>query len=121
VLFLVHPVKELPPLEGYVRLAAEGPPLTEADRVAGLLLLDGSWRRVQDMLRGVASVPSRSLCGYQTAYPRVSNLGTDPDNGLASVEALYAAYHVLGRPTKGLLDHYYWAEEFLRLNGWEAV
>jgi pre-rRNA-processing protein TSR3 len=36
---------------------------------------------------------------------------------LASVEALYAAYHILGRPTAGLLDHYRWAEAFLRLNG----
>jgi hypothetical protein len=32
------------------------------------------------------------------------------------VEALFVAYHVLGRPTAGLLDHYRWAAEFLRLN-----
>jgi len=35
------------------------------------------------------------------------------------LEALYIAYRVLGRPTEGLLDHYRWAEEFLRLNGWQ--
>ena len=69
------------------------------------------------MRRGVEHVPTRSLQGYRTAYPRVSKLGTDPDNGLASVEALYLAYHILGRPTEGLLDHYRWGEEFLRLNG----
>jgi hypothetical protein len=34
------------------------------------------------------------------------------------VEALYVAYRVLGRPTAGLLDHYRWAADFLRLNGW---
>src|SRR5262249_17038268 len=117
LLFLVHPVRQLPPLEGYVRLAAEGPPLTESDADRGLLLLDGSWRRGRDMLRGVAELPPRSFSGYRTAYPRVSSLGTDPDNGLASVEALYLAYRVLGRPTDGLLDQYHWAEEFLRLNG----
>ncbi|MGH7226876.1 MAG: DUF309 domain-containing protein, partial [Gemmataceae bacterium] len=50
------------------------------------------------------------------AYPRVSKLGTDPDNGLASIEALFVAYHLLGRPTAGLLDHYHWSEEFLRSN-----
>ena len=33
------------------------------------------------------------------------------------VEALFLAYHILGRPTEGLLDHYHWAEEFLKLNG----
>ena len=56
-------------------------------------------------------------CGIiRAAYPRVSKLGTDPDNGLATVEALFLAYHILGRPTECLLDHYHWADEFLRLN-----
>jgi hypothetical protein len=32
------------------------------------------------------------------------------------VEALYVAYHLLGRETTGLFDHYRWGEEFLRLN-----
>ena len=68
------------------------------------------------MTRDFADVPPRSLSGWRTAYPRVSKLGTDPDNGLASVEALFVAYHVLGRPTAGLLDHYRWAAEFLQLN-----
>jgi len=54
----------------------------------------------------------------QTAYPRVSKTYDDPAGGLATVEALYAAYRLLGRPTEGLLDHYRWAEEFLRRNGW---
>jgi pre-rRNA-processing protein TSR3 len=68
------------------------------------------------MTRDFLDVPPRSLHGYRTAYPRISKLGTDPENGLASVEALVVAYHILGRPTEGLLDHYHWAEEFLRLN-----
>jgi pre-rRNA-processing protein TSR3 len=69
------------------------------------------------MNRDFLDVPPRSLHGWRTAYPRVSKRGTDPDNGLAPVEALFAAYHVLGRPTEGLLEHYRWREEFLRLNG----
>jgi pre-rRNA-processing protein TSR3 len=116
LLFLNHPVKERPPLEGYVRLAAEGPGLSAADTGCGLLLLDGSWRWAAAMTRDFEDVPPRSLAGWRTAYPRVSRLGTDPDNGLASVEALFVAYHLLGRPTTGLLDHYRWAAEFLRLN-----
>src|SRR5262249_38907946 len=59
----------------------------------------------------------RSLAGWKTAYPRGSKMGTDPDNGLASIEALYLAYHLLGRPTEGLLAHYRWAAEFLAANG----
>jgi pre-rRNA-processing protein TSR3 len=118
VLFLSYPVHgERPPLEGYVRMAADGPELSIADTAAGILVLDGSWRWAAAMTRAFADVPPRSLHGWKTAYPRVSKLGTDPDNGLASVEALYLAHHILERPTAGLLDHYRWADEFLRLNG----
>jgi pre-rRNA-processing protein TSR3 len=116
IVFLGHPVKERPPLAGYVRLAAEGPELSCNDEASGLLLLDGSWRWAGKMTADFADVPPRSLRGWRTAYPRVSKHGTDPDNGLASVEALVIAYDVLGRPIQGLLDHYRWAEEFLRIN-----
>src|SRR4051812_12556418 len=116
LIFLSYPVAERPDLSGYLRLAAEGPPLTAADADSGILLLDGSWRRADAMTRDFADVPPRSLAGWKTAYPRVSKLGTDPDNGLASVEALFLAYHILGWPTAGLLDYYRWAGEFLSLN-----
>jgi pre-rRNA-processing protein TSR3 len=114
--FVHYPVKTPLPLEGYIRLAAEGPALSAADADRGILLLDGSWRWAGAMTRAFEHIPPRSLQGYRTAYPRVSKQGTDPTNGLASVEALFLAYHILGRPTEGLLDHYRWAEEFLRLN-----
>jgi pre-rRNA-processing protein TSR3 len=117
LLFLTHPVRERPPLDGYIRLAAEGPPLSASDAACGLLLLDASWRRADAMTLAFADVPPRSLSGYRTAYPRVSKRGNDPENGLATVEALYLAYHLLGRPTTGLLDHYRWAADFLRANG----
>ncbi len=115
--FHTYPVRKPLSLDGYVRLAAEGAPLSEADGACGILLLDGSWRWADAMTAAYADVPPRSLSGYRTAYPRASKLGTDPDNGLASIEALYLAYHLLGRPTAGLLDHYHWAREFLALNG----
>lgn len=117
LLFLRFPTPARPDLTNYVRLAADGPELSRADAAAGVLLLDGSWRWAAAMTRDFADVPPRSLHGWQTAYPRVSKLGTDPDNGLASVEALFLAYHLLGRPTAGLLDHYRWGDEFLRVNG----
>jgi pre-rRNA-processing protein TSR3 len=120
IVLLGYPVKEMPDLRGYIRLAAEGPELSAEDAACGLLLLDGSWRWAAAMTRDFQDVAPRSLQGWKTAYPRISKLGTDPDNGLASVEALYAAYHILGRDTAGLLDHYRWAEEFLRVNGLKA-
>jgi pre-rRNA-processing protein TSR3 len=117
VIFVGYPAKQLPPLEGYIRLAAEGPELTALDRDSGILLLDGSWRWAEPMEKAFAHVPPRALHGWKTAYPRVSKLGTDPAHGLASIEALYLAYHILGRPTAGLLDDYRWADAFLRANG----
>jgi pre-rRNA-processing protein TSR3 len=121
VVFLNYPLAERLPLDGYVRLSADGPELSAADAGAGILLLDGSWRWAASMTRDFADVPPRSLHGWKTAYPRVSKLGTDPDNGLASIEALFVAYHVLGRPIAGLLDAYHWAEAFLRANGFDAA
>jgi pre-rRNA-processing protein TSR3 len=115
--FLSYPVVPMPALDGYIRLAAEGPALSAADREFGILLLDGSWRWADTMTAAFAHVPPRSLSGYRTAYPRVSKLGTDPENGLASIEALFLAYHILGRPGDGLLDAYRWAAEFLERNG----
>lgn len=117
LIFLNYPVRDRPRLDGYVRLAAEGEELSPADVACGLLLLDGSWRWAGSMTRDFLDIPPRSLRGWHTTYPRVSKMGTDPDNGLASVEALFAAYHVLRRPTDGLLDHYRWAAEFLQSNG----
>ena len=120
LLFLTYPLKRPVALEGYIRLSADGPELGPDDGSKGLLLLDGSWRWAGVMDRDFLEVPPRSLQGYATAYPRRSKRGTDPDNGLASVEALFLAYHLLGRPTEGLLDHYRWADEFLRLNGLDS-
>jgi pre-rRNA-processing protein TSR3 len=116
LIFLTYPVNGPLELSSYIRLAAEGPPLSSEDAKCGVLLVDGSWRWAAVMNRDFQNVPPRSLHGYRTAYPRRSKLGTDPDHGLASVEALFLAYHILGRPTPGLLEHYRWAEEFMRLN-----
>jgi len=116
IVFRNYPARALPPLEGYIRLAADGPELSAADAACGVLLLDGSWRWAEAMERDFLHVPPRSLHGWRTAYPRVAKRGTDPGNGLASIEALYLAHHILGRPTAGLLDAYRWAEEFLKIN-----
>jgi pre-rRNA-processing protein TSR3 len=113
LLFLEYPPSVVPDLSQYVRLAPEGPHLSAADADAGLLLLDGSWRWTDVMTQQFLEVQPRSLQGFPTAYPRVSKLYTDPPGGLATVEALYVAYRLLGRSVAGLLDHYHWRERFL--------
>ena len=104
------------PLDGYVMLGLAGPNLSQADAGCGLLILDGTWRLASSMKREFAGVPVRSLPSWKTAYPRVSKLFEDPAEGLATIEALFAAYTILGRDTAGLLDGYHWAERFLELN-----
>lgn len=124
----VRPLTGLPGLEfrrfplrqpipvGYVRLGLGGPVLSADDRNAGLVILDGTWRWAGRMEAELAEIPVRSLPAMQTAYPRSSKVFDDPEDGLATVEALYAALTILGRPTEHVLDHYHWREEFLRLN-----
>ncbi|MGH7127138.1 MAG: hypothetical protein ACREIV_01125, partial [Planctomycetaceae bacterium] len=104
------------PLENYVRLGLDGPRLSEQDTDKGLLILDGTWRWAAKMQADYQHVPTRSLPAWKTAYPRVSHWFDDPQEGLATIEAIFAAYVALGRDTTGLLDDYHWAEQFLELN-----
>lgn len=103
-------------LENHVRLGIGGPLISAGDVHRGLLVLDGTWKIAERMEREFADVPVRSLPAWKTAYPRTSKLYQDPDTGLATVEAIFAAYTHLGRSAEGLLDQYHWAEEFLALN-----
>ena len=103
-------------LDGYVRLGIGGPLLSEADRDHGLLVIDGTWRLAERMEKKYAHLPIRSLPPCQTAYPRVSKIFDDPTAGLATIEAIYLAYRLLGRDTSALLDDYRWRDGFLQMN-----
>ncbi len=106
---------------GRVLLTPDGEPLGAADAGRGLLLIDCSWRRVPTLLRAVDGDPlPRRLPPLRTAYPRKSALFPDPARGLASLEALYAALALLGRPRPARLEGYRWSPDFLRLNPWIA-
>lgn len=118
ILFYTYPKDPLPPLQGYILLKLDAPPLTKDDANKGLLLLDGTWRLAQAMESSIQSISieARSLPLFKTAYPRRQTGCLDPQSGLASIEALFIAYHILQRPKKGLLDSYYWKDAFLLLN-----
>lgn len=103
-------------LDGYVRLGIGGTPLTAQDYQQGLVLLDGSWRWAVEMEKSYQDLPVRSLGPWETAYPRRSKLFVDPVEGLATIEALYAAHCQMGRDVEGLLDSYYWRTDFLEKN-----
>lgn len=123
--FYSYPNGELPSLQDYLVLTMDAPLLTKEDASYGLLLIDSLWRYSEKMLRFVEQKASaqgvhlirRTLPnGYRTAYPRRQLDCSEPDRGLASIEALYIAFHLLQWPTQGLLDHYHWKEPFLQIN-----
>lgn len=105
----------------YVRIGLGGPLLSAADGSKGLLLLDGTWRRAAQMEPMFEHLPVRSLPLIHTAYPRKSILFEDPDDGLATVEALYVALKITGRSTDGILAGYHWKEQFLERNDWDIA
>lgn len=104
------------PLDGYMRLGLGGTQLSPEHRGRGLLILDGTWRLADRMTPDFAELPVVSLGPWRTAYPRTSKLFDDPSGGLATIEALYAAYIQTGRDIAGLLDEYRWRAEFLAAN-----
>lgn len=120
--FYSYPNQALPDVTDYIMLTLDAPFLSPADSEHGLLLIDGTWRYAELMTRQIPDhyrlVPRSIPAQFRTAYPRKQEDCSDPDRGLASVEALYVAYHLMGRDTSGLLDGYYWREDFLSKNTW---
>ena len=118
--FFTYPKDILPPLDGYILLTLGAPPLSEKENKHGLFLIDATWRYAGLMLKNLPPMEGclqRSLpSSLRTAYPRRQDDCPDPESGLASIEALYAAYALLGRSADGLLDNYHWKEQFLHLN-----
>lgn len=116
--FFSYPKGSLPLLDGYIMLSLEGPLLSREDSGRGLFLLDATWRYAEVMQRYVLkdqpALINRSLPAHvRTAYPRRQEDCADPERGLASVEALYVAYLLMGRDANGLLDGYHWKDQFL--------
>ncbi|MDD4340820.1 MAG: DUF367 domain-containing protein, partial [Kiritimatiellae bacterium] len=112
-----YPLNQMPDVSRHLLLAPDAPPLTPADARRPLLLLDASWQHAAKMRRAVEPVAARSIPpGWQTAYPRRSKIHADPNTGLATVEALYAALCTLGHRDDTLLRHYPWRAAFLELN-----
>jgi pre-rRNA-processing protein TSR3 len=119
LVFYTYPIDQLPDYSHCLLLKVGAPPLTIEDRDRDLFLIDGTWRLAQVMEKQLPwKLEARSLPGsFRTAYPRKQTDCPNPTEGLASIEALYIAHLVLGRPTEGLLDQYHWKEQFLAPGG----
>ena len=120
-LFFTYPKDEIKIPENYIYLSLDGPPLTERDSQKGLFILDATWKYAEVMSRmtpAMQDMEPRSLPShYRTAYPRRQDDCPSKDRGLASIEAIFLSYYILGRDTSNLLDLYHWQDDFLKLNG----
>ncbi|MCH9811714.1 hypothetical protein K0U07_03000 [bacterium] len=116
--FLTYPKDHLPEREGYILLSLDARELSLADKDKGIFLIDGTWKLAEKMDKTLPFTPERRSLPkhFRTAYPRRQTGCEDPEIGLASIEALFIAYTILGRSTKGLLDNYPFREAFLEKN-----
>lgn len=103
---------------GYILLQNNAPEISEKDKGLPILLLDSTWAllpKVRNKIHGkpiLRGLPS----SIKTAYPRVSKSGNDPQNGLATVEALFAALSLSGQRDESVLQNYIFKDTFLQLN-----
>ncbi len=87
--------------------------------VEGFAVIDCIWRRLNPILDRIEmplpkfwSIPP----GFITAYPRRSKDASDPDAGLATIEAIFIAAALLGNWDLSLLERYPFASRFIELN-----
>jgi pre-rRNA-processing protein TSR3 len=119
-LFFTYP-KEIIEIDfsSYILLTIDAPILQEGENEKGFLLIDATWKYAGKIL-GKYDTPKlekKSLPPYfKTAYPRYQTGCSDPNRGLASIEALYIAFLLTKRPTNDLLVNYYWKDQFLKKN-----
>lgn len=101
---------------GFILLSVDAPVLSPDDAPWPLLILDSTWRLLPQLEALLDGEPRRRALpsGFRTAYPRNSKISPDPIGGLASVEALFLARYIQGRPDISLLEDYYWRDSFLR-------
>ena len=99
----------------HILLCLDAPELTIQDKNHPLLLIDSTWRLLPQIMSKIKGSPiRRTLSSFiQTAYPRISKIGPNPHQGLASVEALFVAKYILGDHDPSLLDSYHWKDPFL--------
>lgn len=103
---------------GYILLQNNAPEISEKDKGLPILLLDSTWALLPKVRNKIHGTPIlRGLpSSVKTAYPRVSKSGNDPQNGLATVEALFAALSLSGQRDESILQNYVFKDTFLQLN-----
>jgi pre-rRNA-processing protein TSR3 len=117
-IFYTYPKDKIIDLSNYFLLHMDGDQVSEKDQDKGIFLIDSTWKYLEKILKTVPeNIERRSIPkNFKTAYPRKQTFCSDPDFGLASIEALYITYKLMNKDTKGILDNYYFKDEFLKIN-----
>lgn len=109
------------PLTGDLLLHPDGELFNEMSDagITRLSVIDSNWKwlphllgRVERPLPKLARIPP----GFETAYPRKSKIYSDPDGGLATIEAIFIAAAFLGHWDETLFDKYHFGPAFLEMN-----
>lgn len=79
-----------------------------------IVLVDSRWKKTKGVLEKLPQLRRISLEGYITGAVRRD---PPPPGGLASVEALFLASLLFGKPDYTLLDNYHFRRRFLAING----
>lgn len=105
---------------GMILLEIGAPEISERDAGLPLLLLDSTWRLLPNLRNRIYGnfIPRSLPSNIKTAYPRISKTFDDPNGGLATIEALYAALRLSGTTDDSILDGYFFKSEFLKINAW---
>ncbi|MBI2711722.1 MAG: hypothetical protein HYX41_02500 [Bdellovibrio sp.] len=91
----------------------------EAHLPSGIAAIDCVWNRLDYLISKVAAPLPRLASlpkGFVTAYPRKSAQNTDPEQGLATIEAIFIGAALMGNWDPSLFSQYYFGLKFLELN-----
>lgn len=115
-----HGGKPIAAFQSQLLLHVDGEDLSEwKGEVESLGLIDCNWKKVEPAMQLLAKPLPRLVKipnSFVTAYPRRNKQGLDPEEGLATIEALFIAAAFLGIWDETLFEKYYFKDEFLKRN-----
>ncbi|MFH0869286.1 MAG: hypothetical protein V1839_03600 [archaeon] len=102
---------------GLTLLHPEGEPVKKLSKDTDLLLVDSNWRKARKMYTRLEqkypNMKKVSISGFVSGYPWKKGR---PENGLCSIEVLFAAFLLAGIYDESLFDSYRYKDKFFELN-----
>ncbi len=98
-------------------LHPEGEAVEKLSKDEKLLLVDSNWRKARKMYTRLdqkyPNMRKISISGFVSGYPWKKGR---PENGLCSIEVLFAAHLIAGIYDKSLSENYKYKDKFMELN-----